>query len=149
MIKVVGGIGRTGTRSLNKALNILGYNSKHFPRIFNGKHDAYTDSSVFFGNVLEGWNCKVIWLDRDISNWLQSWERHSKLKQSPQTLFIRQNVFGSEIYNPDQWAWAYEKHRKRCDSLDTLFTKIGYWEPICDFLNKPIPDVPFPYIKDG
>lgn len=151
-LKIIGGIGKTGTQSLRKALGILGYRVQHYPVVWDLSADGWVDSPVFAGDRLEKlaltYDMKIIWLDRDLGSWLDSWEAHVKTRSAPtpQQLILREAVFGSQSFDENLWARAYMRHRKRCQNLGCLeFSVREGWRRLCQFLDVPVPDVPFPW----
>ncbi len=62
---------------------------------------------------------------------------------------LKQRVFGGNYHDPDHAIAVYEKNNAEVkaafDEDRLLIYQLGDgWEPLCRFLNKPVPDVPFP-----
>ena len=157
------GMQRTGTTSLNKAFKILGYRSVHLLTTFKEpkigwiehikklNYDAYSDAPMnwigFYKKLDEAFpDAKFILTLRDTDSNLRSWEN-----------FFNGHPWG--IYNEQD----REELRKRIEThnMDVIrhfkdrpgkllvmdITKGDGWEKLCKFLDKPIPDLPFPRIK--
>lgn len=172
MIRVFGiGLSKTGTNSLNTALNTLGFNTIH------GPHDSKTQEEMMAGvsrlTILESRNgitdipaalyysefdieypnSKFILTIRDIDAWLYSMQQHyARTNVGQWNLFTRACAFGSIGFNMRRSRFAYERHVrnvqeyfKNRDNLLILDICGGEgWEKLCDFLDKPIPNTPFP-----
>ncbi len=174
--KVFGiGLSRTGTKSLNASLKILGYNAVHFPddetykdmvhatmpfRILKNV-DAITDVTTipYFIQLHQIYpNAKFILTVRDKEAWLDGcstfFQKHPpkfKLKN-----FIRSAVYGCLYFNRERFSHVYDEHLRKVlsyfedypDSLLILPICDGVgWDPLCEFLGEPTPSVPFPRIK--
>lgn len=177
------GLSKTGTTSLTRALQILGYRTNHFPysvlRFESGQlnldlgriqqWDAVTDSPValFFQRLDQHFpNAKFILTQRDVESWLDSCQynhvwpgdyvRHKGIRFLPhirKILCLHRNVFGAEQFGRDAYHEAYERHQevvmshfqhRRNDFLAMNICAGDSWEPLCEFLGVPVPDVPFP-----
>lgn len=68
---------------------------------------------------------------------------------------LHERVFASQRLDRDTWIRAYERHNEevvRTISPDRLlvFDLSEGWEPLCDFLGKPVPkNEPFPHLNEG
>lgn len=182
------GLSKTGTTSLTRALEILGYRTNHFPysavRFEQGnlrldldrlrQWDAATDSPValFFRSLEESFpNAKFILTERNIDSWIASC-RHNHvwpgdyvsnkgIRLFPhirKILRLHHNVYGTERFQEDIFRKAYLDHRQsviehfRQKERELLVIDICAgegWEPLCEFLGVPVPDVPFPYENVG
>ena len=182
------GLSKTGTTSLTRALQILGYRTNHFPysalRYHSGQleldlgqicqWDAATDSPValFYRQLEEQFpKGKFILTQRDIDAWLDSCQhnhvwpgnyiRNKAIRSLPyvrKILCLHRNVFGSEQFQRDIFCNAYENHRnsvieyfwrRKRDLLVINICSGDGWEPLCDFLGVPVPNVPFPHENAG
>jgi hypothetical protein len=136
-MKIFGiGLPRTGTTSLNTALEILGFCSLHFPHdpmtiaelragnyrlsILN-QYDALTDIPVpaIFAQLDELYpGSKFILTVRDMDNWLDScksaWFNQSDAVPEPGSAreFYRTLLYGCNNFNRDRFRWVYETHLK-------------------------------------
>ena len=177
------GLSKTGTTSLTRALEILGYRTNHFPysalRYHSGqlsldlnrirKWDACTDSPIaLFYQLLEQTfpEGKFILTRRDIDSWLDSCQynhiwpgnyvRNKAIRYLPhirKILCLHRHTFGAEIFQRDIFRKAYENHEKAVTHYFALRKKElliidicsgDSWEPLCNFLQHPVPNVPFP-----
>jgi hypothetical protein len=183
-VRVFGiGLSKTGTTSLTRALEILGYRTNHFPysalRYHSGqlsldldrlcKWDACTDSPIaLFHQLLEQKfpEGKFILTKRDINSWLDSCQynhvwpgnyvRNKAIRLLPHVrkiLCLHRKTFGAEIFHRDIFREAYEAHeetvidyfaQKKKELLIIDICGGDSWAPLCDFLNHPVPEVPFP-----
>lgn len=168
--KVFGiGLSRTGTTSLNKALQILGWNSIHFPRdiVEIAEHEAATDLTVAMRvpELVRLWpDAKFVYTWRERKTWLKSCEQHfsgvdyqtdmntNSYFSCPAEAMVR--VYGSLKYSKTRWNAAYHNHERMLErellGHDNTPIIINIcdgqgWETLCPFLGVPIPDVPFPH----
>lgn len=127
------GLSRTGTTSLTRALQVLGYNAKHFPHvepdILGGDYslpsaapyDALTDLPVvpIFAQLAEAHpTSQFILTIRNVDNWLDACERYfnwqdehvsdARILQS--LTFHRLYVYGARTYHRGRWRYVYETH---------------------------------------
>jgi hypothetical protein len=174
-MKILGiGLGRTGTRSLYKALQILGYKAKHSPEIFldaDGElhvnpsdieqYDALTDNAVvlIYKKLDQQYpGSKFILTIREMDSWLASVENNSRAMapwwaDKPHVPALHRTLFGTETFDRKKYADAYRHHESEVREYfsgretDLLILDICSgegWEKLCPFLGKPIPTVPFP-----
>ena len=121
--KVFGiGLGRTGTKSLNRALIKLGYNSIHNPRNLEilKEFDAALDILIAINyQALDKLyiGSKFILTTRPIESWLDSWIRHDRRlrssfngKLSPWETKVRAQLYGQSEFNRNVWAEKYRQH---------------------------------------
>lgn len=202
-IEVIGaGWGRTGTNSLMKALEILGYDPCYhmekviaddkgsvwaniyqgkpydFDEIFGPKkYRATTDfpSCYYWKEQLEKYpNAKVILTTRDPIKWHKSCMNtiFRALPGNPNTPFgikicnylglgpistlsteIVSRVFNYNHLNQEKCIQLFNDFNNKVisecpkDKLLVFQVEQG-WKPLCEFLNCPIPDVPFPRVND-
>jgi hypothetical protein len=157
------GLSKTGTTSLTAALRILGYSAKHLPDVSEiRKFDAVADISVaVLFRTLDKWfpGSKFIYTTREEESWLNACERHfSESTVSRDRWFreLRMRVFGCAYFDRSLFTEAYKVHDDRVreyfagrdDCLVLNVRELG-WEPVCAFLGKPVPDLPFPWEKKG
>jgi len=157
------GMNKTGTTSLHSAFFYLGYRSIHNRRrasrrikraIQKGKplltylnnYDTYTDDPFyrFFVTLdLENPGSKFILNVRKKRSWIKSRIRHCKRKRKPrdiatQKLWVKQRA--------EHHAKVFEYFADRPDDLLVLNICSGDgWDKLCPFLDKPIPEIPFPW----
>lgn len=175
---IVCSLPRTGTKSLCKALNILGYNSKHLPvtlysRYINEGYNAFADTpcySLSFVKERSFENCKFIYVDRNVDEWLDSFESvglhkgYELLMNLTNPSHINQirmmdmkslgEIFGyHKKYDREHFKKKFFDHKIQMmemlqDKLLIIDLKQG-WEPLCSFLEKNIPEIIFPHLNKG
>jgi hypothetical protein len=172
--KVFGiGLNKTGTSSLNKALNILGIRSLHDPNgvpeilKYEKKNNLKTLSTL---NEFKGFsdypfdkifkeldkahpNSKFILTIRDLKSWLISRKNHVLRNQK------NPNYKGWWLkVNIPKWIRAWKKHnadvreyfKNRPDDLLIIDICNGEgWGKLCPFLDLPIPNQPFPHKNEN
>lgn len=165
MRKVFGiGLSRTGTTSLTRALEILGFSAVHFPTSMEKikAYDAATDTPVaatfrLLDKKYPG--SKFIYTTRALEPWLQSckwlWVRNSEYFKD--SIFVRGVhiwLYGRGTFDRSAFTAAYDRHQndvlgyfaERPDDLLVLDICGGAgWDKLCVFLDVPVPDVPFPW----
>lgn len=179
------GLSRTGTKSLTRALEHLGYRTIHYP------HDPATlaelSNSVFRLTVLEAFEAvtditatpyyaqfdreypgsKFVLTVREIDDWLTSMEAHfdrlgpyleSHPDMRPFTDFICAAVYGTHSFHRGRMRWVYETHvgnvrryfeRRPDDLLEIDICGDAGWDQLCSFLDRPMPDMAFPFLNRG
>lgn len=129
------GLPRTGTTSLFSALEILGYRTTHYCPITNPltadsltdlKYDAYVSSSF----LLDPNFSRGIWILLHRKDWLDS------VKQ-----------LGGSEHDWTEHIESWEKIRTIKRSNVLHYSVEQGWIPLCQFLNQPIPNAPYPYIN--
>ncbi len=199
-LEVIGaGYGRTGTVSLQKAFEILGYgpcyhmidiytngHKEFWMKVFEGEKMNYKEiydnkqyksccdnpMSSFWKEQAEQYpDAKVILTVRDPEKWYKSWNDtiNTITSGSPHSSFLLNVVeyvlgirtfhmalklamFG-ESWAKDHFIACYRAHNDRviaeCPKDRLLVYEVSQgWDPLCKFLNKPIPNVPFPHLND-
>lgn len=170
------GLSRTGTTSLSQALEVLGFRTKHypFPRSFAGRllgirpplleqYDAFTDISVipFYKRLDKRFpGSRFILTERDLDEWLDSCRTFPRFRSGFEpndvVLAVRRAVYGIESFDVDLFRAAHlahvadvERHfRDRPGDLLRMDICAGDgWEPLCTFLDRPVPDAPFPRLN--
>ncbi|MFB6305867.1 MAG: sulfotransferase family protein [Flavobacteriales bacterium] len=165
------GFQKTGTSSLREALKILGYrvgdtkpyllypilrgNYNKVLKVLN-KYDAVEDNPwpLIFDEIdkrVQG--CKFILTERDEEHWYKSVSEHIGDLRAPMHEWIYGKGKGLPKYHKENALKIYRNHYKRVreyfkdrpnDLLILNFEKGDGWEKLCEFLNCPIPDSPFP-----
>ncbi|HBL58306.1 MAG TPA: hypothetical protein DDZ80_07210 [Cyanobacteria bacterium UBA8803] len=163
------GLSRTGNKSLGNALKILGYNPIKYPKSIDDLgtvYDAAVDITVIaWLDELEARFPEAKWIltVRDIEAWLKSceqWFGRSLEDCSPDKQsylrHYRRIVYGAEVFEPELWREVYYQH---LDRINTRFTgredqllvinicQGESWDKLCNFLDKPIKNEPFPSIS--
>jgi hypothetical protein len=174
MGKIFGiGANKTGTTSLTKALEILGYKISHwqhqteiltrlikcqFRYPFLETYDGATDLPIpsIFKELDKAYpNSKFILTIRDPDDWIQSEEHHHRMMGLEKPLFENFLLFGTFHFDKQMFLEAYEKHNQKVqqyfkDRSDLLIMDITAgdgWSKLCTFLNKPMPNQPFPALN--
>ena len=168
------GLSKTGTTSLANALQILGYKTKDNMGVVKyvtgdlssvdldvvDAHDALTDTPIpsFYRELDAKYpGSKFILTARDSEGWLKSCkkqftERFAKVEtDAHKRLFM--DLYGTDVFDDRRFASGYArfvdgvrdyfKDRTR-DLLSIDVTAGEGWEKLCPFLERPVPDVPFP-----
>lgn len=171
--KIIGvGFQKTGTSTLREALKILGYSVKDTtPRalipILRGNYskilrmirnyDALEDTPWYMiyrelDRLIPG--SKFILTIRDEDSWYTSVSKHIGDLRAAHHEWIYGLGKGIPGEDRENTVRVYNQHnrnvhayfRERPDDLLVLdFTKGDKWEPLCRFLGKEVPDVPFPH----
>ncbi len=175
-MKIFGiGLSKTGTTSLARALEVLGYRVKDCLGVSEYVHgdlyssvdmqvlqtyDAFTDTPMpsFFRELdqeLPG--SKFILTVRQTDGWLASCKKQFNQKQAEKQsdaqnkLFV--DLYGTPAFDVEKFLAGYDRFteqvidyfKDRPDDLLVLNVTAGQgWDELCAFLNKPVPDLPFP-----
>jgi hypothetical protein len=156
---------KTGTTSVSKALSILGYRSVHWPRlgvkpkdgwiqyIKKCNYDAYADWPMIKGELYQE-------IDKEIPN--SKFILTMRGKESFEKSYV--NYFKGtswEIKNPQQLKQILQKYEERNKQIIEYFKdkpsqllvmniiEGDGWDKLCNFLDKPIPNKPFPNKNKG
>jgi hypothetical protein len=159
------GYAKTGTSSISKALSILGYRSVHWLRagikpkegwisyIKKCKYDAFADMPIikkgFFKTLdREFPDSKFILTTRDTESLLKSWENY----------FTEEHLAIKSEEDRKKVKIFYERHNEQVVDyfkdkpsqllIMNIFENDG-WDKLCKFLDKPVPNVPFPHKNIG
>ena len=162
-MKIIGvGLSRTGTQSLAEALHILGFSTYHSPATMDLvlNHQAVVDTPVAIGYQfldLMFPGTKFILTDRPEADWLRSCETYWQRYLSNQTEFCRKlhtGLYRSVNFSKEKFSEARKRHlqgvkeyfaERPDDLLEIRICEGQGWEPLCKFLGRPIPAVPFPH----
>ena len=161
------GLSKTGITSLTEALRILGYSAiqAHTSRAIHD-HEAATDTPVAarFQELDRMYpNSKFIMTIRDKQDWIKSCKQHFgngedllkyKKEVAVEYAFCRGRLYGSLEFNEEVWLKAYANHtmhvydyfNDRPNDILWMYITEG-WQALCHFLEKPIPQHPFPYLN--
>jgi len=155
------GFSKTGTTSIDKALYILGYNPIHWPNahikprkgwiyyIKKSPFDAFSDAPIYFSGFFreldkEFPNSKFILTVRNPESLIKSWENYFsnapwnlESEEEKNRLINDYNIHKREVLE-------YFKNKPTQLLVFNVIDGDG-WEKLCKFLNKPIPNVPFPH----
>ena len=156
---------RSGSMSMNEALEILGFRSlftKSIPELYEGldHYDAFTHDAVLAEyKELDARHpgSKFVFLRREKESWIDTCRRFPNLEpgNEPGALarvmlhkVYRSIAFDEAIYRQvydDIIADVSDHFADRPDDLLWMSIVDGDgWETVCDFLDKPIPSKPFP-----
>lgn len=127
------------------------------------KHDAMTDLSVAVLHRelrAEFPNARFIYTTRDMDRWSRSCRKHftqelrDRRVEQGQTYLapLVKAFYGSELYDEDGFRAAYMRHEAEVLALhggqenfmSYDLTAGEGWEPLCQFLDKAVPQTPFP-----
>jgi hypothetical protein len=174
-MKIFGiGLNKTGTSSLHRALELLGYRSLHFGDLdtndqilraiderkpmlscLDPEPDAISDvvlvTYYFYLADVQYPGAKFILTLRDIDEWLDSRRRHVERNQRMKEAGEYDGWFLD--VDLDLWSLEYRRHESvvrtyfahRPESLLCFRPAEDGWEPLCDFLGHPVPEAPFPW----
>ncbi|MCA9608629.1 MAG: hypothetical protein KC619_23660 [Myxococcales bacterium] len=112
-------------------------------------------------------NAKFILTTREEETWLRScknhWSGRDPFEKAPSKgraihmkirRFLRAATYGTYRYHPERFRWVYRNHveavrRYFADRpgklLEIDIVGGAGWGPLCEFLDRPIPDQPFPH----
>lgn len=161
------GLGKTGTTSVKEALRILGYRIIRLPLNWEGITDFDAAlpgvSAAMFKELDAAFpNSKFILTVRDVEGWLKSIERdmsrkkgvkRDKQKERKKILTLK---YGTSEFDAHTFRKAFHEHEAKVsdyfknrpeDLLVLNVTKSEGWEPLCTFLNEPVPSLSFPYVN--
>lgn len=132
------------------------------------RYDAATDLTVaaLFSDLREMFpNARFIYTWRDKEKWLDSCRRHftearskrQKSAASRANSALSRAFYGTQTFDQDLFRTAYDRHEAAVLSafkgapsfLSWGLTEDPRWAPLCDFLEKPVPDQPFPFSNKG
>ena len=174
-MKIFGiGLNKTGTSSLHQALELLGYRSLHFGGLeahervlraiderkpmlqhFDPEPDAVSDviAVIYYFYLADRQypGSKFILTLRDMEEWLDSRRRHVERNQQSKEAGEYDGAFLT--VDLDTWAEEYRRHEAvvrtyfagRPADLLAFRPADGDWEPLCAFLGRPVPELPFPW----
>lgn len=159
------GPSRTGTTSLHRALGRLGIFGLHhapwlFPEIRHniriiesvGEYTALVDSpfSYLYRELDQAYpGSKFIHTDRDPHDWIESFRWLMGNASTPMSRWF----YGIDRFDESRYIEKFLAHREKVEQHfqgrpeSLLMMNIGKgdgWEKLCDFLDLPIPDEPFP-----
>ena len=168
------GLSKTGTTSLARALEILGYRTRDYigvTRYASGDlscidlteidaHDAFTDTPIpsFYRELDKRYpGSKFILTTRNMDDWLRSCAKQFTprivSKQNDATRQLHTDLYGCFEFAAEKYASGYTRFVEgvldyfRDRPQDLLVAEIcdgDTWERLCAFLDKPVPESPFP-----
>lgn len=158
------GLNKTGTTSLAQALEILGYNvcdtcpglkqliedniqkgRDPLEGIEEYDYDAITDNKALWENFEEihRWNPDVrfIYTPRNTEDWLDSRQAHAAAMGRSFNRASHKELKKEHDRRAEQFA---SRSDVECLVVSICDDK-GNWEDLCEFLDEPIPNKPFPH----
>jgi hypothetical protein len=168
------GLQRTGTTSLAKALEALGYSVKHgdytrFPGSLDPadpiyrRYDAFCDTPYFFLYQkldLAFPGSKFIHTTRGVDAWVESvrelYKKNRQFLAAPAIRLHHLIIYGTADFNERLMRHAFSWHeravlsyfRGREQDLLTINIDQGFgWSPLCSFLGVIEPNQSFPYVN--
>jgi hypothetical protein len=154
------------------ALEALGYKAIHNPSYLLSledgvlsldyeeikQYDALTDIQIArFYKQLDVMfpSSKFILTTRELNSWLESCKNHFNEHRTtaPHVQALDIEMYGADLFEAEKFTQAYSRHHnevidyfsERSDDLLILdVSEKNKWVKLCDFLNKPIPDAPYP-----
>jgi len=171
------GLSRTGTSSITKALQMLGYKAIHYPRLKDifelaKKYDAMTDTTVCvsFEELDKKYpNSKFILTTRNIESWLESCKwffslekilKSSRYKRTgnllgEQQIYLRETLYGSRFFDYEKYRQGFLNYHDKVFNYfkdrELLIMDIGKgdsFKKLCPFLGKPILQKQFPHLHN-
>jgi hypothetical protein len=124
--------------------------------------DVVTDlpASYFYKEIAQAYpECKMILTVRNSESWFSSMKRHYEqnipvnLKDNPEMLeeakITQKYVYGSESLSKFLYIKKFEDHNRHVvldfpNCLVMNITAGDGWKKLCEFIGKPIPQIPFP-----
>jgi hypothetical protein len=169
------GLNKTATVSFHEAMTLLGYRSVHwggpdFKRpivraksegvpllsYVDDEWEVFSDIQVLANNfdLLDRQypGSRFVLTTRPLEEWIDSRRRHVEKNQQR----AAHGAYAGDFTDVDVPGWTreYERHHQRVrgyfatrpDALLELDITAGHgWEPLCDFLGVPVPELPFPW----
>ena len=143
-MKVYGlGLPKTGTTTLIKALEILGFTKED---IVVGDYVYFLDRSKFKGKfILTVRESPSIWFN-SVNKWAKRPDKQSKKLKNQ-----RLRMYGKRMPEKDLFIDKYLFHNRemviKFDPLVVCWERHDGWLELCDYLELPIPNVPFPHLN--
>jgi 3'-phosphoadenosine 5'-phosphosulfate (PAPS) 3'-phosphatase len=168
------GLSKTGTTSLANALQILGYKTKDNMGVVKyaagdlssvdldvvDSFEAITDTPIpsFYREIDARFpGSKFILTVRDADGWLKSCKKQFTQRFAESQTEAHKQVFtdlyGTDVFDAQRFASGYERYvdgvreyfKDRPHDLLIFNIAAGEgWDKLCRFLERPVPDIPFP-----
>lgn len=172
------GLNKTGTSSLHRALEQLGFHSLHWggPEVrrtvessleagepllerIDPTYDAFSDIEPIYRNVglldRQYPGSRFILTVRVVDEWVDSRRRHVERNRAARA----EGTYTGTFLEVDEAAWRDDWNRHvagvrdhfagRPDLLEVDLTASPSWERLCRFLDVPVPLVDFPWENRG
>lgn len=171
------GLSHTGTRTLSKCLEMLGYKSicdpdpalmsqRRFEEALAGCTAAMDISVAAYFDVLDRTyrGSKFILTTRELETWLKSVEDdyrcrgHELANADCPKGAIYEKVYGTRAFDRKAFTRAYDTHFARVrayfsqrpgDILEINLCGQTDWQPLCTFLDVPVPLTPIPCLSSN
>ena len=159
------GLSGTGTRALNQAFKLLGFNSRHYPRSLEDfeKYQVLLDIPVScryreLDILFPG--SKFILTARDLESWLDNRSR-KPADAHEKSIWVRETrlrTYGIPGYDREKYI---QRHKEYHDGVEQYFASRPQdllhmniingegWNVLCPFLNVAAPDRPFPVVRNA
>jgi hypothetical protein len=160
------GLGRTGSTSLCRALELLGYekvvHNPKFPELKTLDGGADSEVILFYKYLDYKFpGSKFVLTLRPLESWLSSQEymvgKHPITSRNDDIPIMRRmTILGTVEFDRDKFTAAYHRHyadvrryfRDRPqDLLEMDILKGDGWATLCPFLGLPVPPVDFPHLN--
>lgn len=177
-MKVIGvGLNKTGTTSLGRAIEILGYENHQswsLEKTIDWKHNKTDELISFISNFnnVEDFPWALIYkeLDEALDNtmfilttrstpekWYESQCKHYLREYRQETLYINKTVYGYEDPHENKEAYIskYVNHNKevreyfqsKSNFVEVCWENGDGWQELCSFLETETPTVDFPFLN--
>jgi len=164
-MKIFGiGLSKTGTTSLTKMLELLGYRAEHNGACFVTEPpekmrelDAATDElGTSYPMLDERYpGSKFILTIRDRDSWLKSCSHHFRvpIDESTRVGKMMMDLYDTTVFDAEKFSAGFDRHVAKAKEYfrgrEKDFLVIDLvggegWEKLCPFLGKPSPDAPIP-----
>lgn len=170
------GFHKTGTSSLEAALRQLGYRvtgpnrvrNRHIARTYrqvtarlSQRYDAFQDNPwpLVYREMDAMWpGAKFILTTRDHDAWIRSALRQFAHRSTPMRELIYGPGKGSPQGNEAHYVAVLQAHEaavrayfadRERDFLEMDITRGDGWDKLCRFLDRPVPDQPFPRVNSA
>ena len=155
---------RSGTFGHLKELGLEDWFRGDFGYDYLEGFDALTDLPIgsFFPQLDKRYpGSKFILTIRDLDSWLASCERQFAKRPEPLSGFVRDvrmAAYSSAFFNEERFRYTHATHRTNVEwyflsrsSNLLIFDICGAeaWSKLCNFLDREIPQIPFPNVKPG
>jgi|10_taG_2_1085330.scaffolds.fasta_scaffold08191_8 hypothetical protein len=166
------GMFKTGTTSVGVAMKILGYQTTYSFWGLKGFDYWLEDKSTYkkYHSVVKQRANKYqafadspwLFLYKELDIWFPNSKFILTLRETPEDVARSDINMWEKLGKPnaplaEKFVERYNKHNQevreyfkdRSDLLEVCFEKGEGWKKICNFLEKPVPDFPFPHANRG
>lgn len=166
------GLSKTGTHTLNRCLEILGYRTIHFPdpalmaagefeKALAGCNAATDISVAAYFDILDRKypGSQFILTVREMDAWLGSVEDGNRIMhegRASERAPLLERLFGVRDFDRRAYARGYDTHlarvrahfsQRRDDLLELDVCGRPEWGALCNFLKTPVPREAFPWLN--